>query len=139
MYYSTKQTTGSLYHYMKIQPEIQPTANDTLETSEVLTMREYFRRLELSELSWERFEALIPGELYWADLVYDVVEDTETKRIKALLREMRVRMLKPIGSVKRLKRILFSHISLLFGMCSSQSSLILNAFYGSSLSRIPTL
>lgn len=124
---------------MKLLKDIQIAGKDSQDIPEEFPMSGYFKGVELSELLWERYDELIPSEVYWTDLIYVSVEDTEAKRIKALLREMRVRMLKPIGSVKRLKRILFSHISLLFGMCSSQSSLILNAFYGNSLSRIPTV
>lgn len=113
--------------------------NDSLKNSESHSNAQYFHGYELAEKVMVSLEELAVYDIFWSDIVYKVVEDTEAKRIKALLREMRVRMLKPIGSVKRLKRILFSHISLLFGMCSSQSSLIISAFFGNSLSRIPSL
>ncbi|MEI8087692.1 MAG: hypothetical protein WCG93_15890 [Paludibacter sp.] len=51
-------------------------------------------------------------------------------------RTMKVRLAKPIGSIKKMMRELMKFISLLFGMCSSQSCLILDAFCGASLYRI---
>ncbi len=113
--------------------------NDSLENSEKHILAQYFHGYELDENFWGSLEELNADDIFWSEIVYKSVEDTEAKRIKALLREMRVRMLKPIGSIKRLKRILFSHVSLLFGMCCSQSSLIISAFFGNSLSRIPSL
>jgi hypothetical protein len=124
---------------MELQNDILTTGNDTLEMSEAPIMHTYFNITELAEIVWEQFEELKKTVALWADLVYESVEDKEVKQIKALLREMRIRVLKPIGSIKTLRRLLFSHVSLLFGLCSSQSSLILNAFYGNSLSRIPSL
>lgn len=124
---------------MELLHSIQPIEKDTLELSEELTMCGYFQGVGLSEMVWERYDELLANDAYWSDFVYVVVEDKEVKRIKALLCEMRLRMLKPIGSIKRLRHLLFSHVSLLFGLCSSQSSLIINAFFGNSLSRIPTL
>ena len=124
---------------MELQNDIQPTPNDTQGTTEEIKRRFLALAEELAELVWERIIEIQPREIRWDDLVYYAVEDTEAKRIKATLREMRVRILKPIGIIKRLRNLLFSQISLLFGLCSSQSSLILNAFYGNSLSRIPSL
>ncbi|MEI7503117.1 MAG: hypothetical protein WCJ61_07525 [Paludibacter sp.] len=51
-------------------------------------------------------------------------------------RTMKVRLAKPIGSIKKMMRELMKFISLLFGMCSSQSCFILDAFCGASLYRI---
>jgi hypothetical protein len=118
--------------------EIHFTGNDSAEISEELTMHTYFKGVEFTEMLWERLEEIAEWELLYSEFVYSIVVENEGRRLKALLREMRVRVLKPIGSIKRLRRLLFSHISLLFGLCSSQSSLILNAFYGNSLSRIPS-
>jgi hypothetical protein len=50
---------------------------------------------------------------------------------------MKVRLSKPIGFIKKMMRELLAFISLLFGMCSSQSCLILDAFCGASLYRFP--
>lgn len=119
--------------------EIQFIGNDSAEMSEELTMHSYFKDVEITEMLWERLEEIAEWELLYSEFVYSIVVENEGRRLKALLREMRVRVLKPIGSIKTLRRLLFSHVSLLFGLCSSQSSLILNAFYGNSLSRIPSL
>lgn len=124
---------------MELQNDIQPTPNETQATTEDINWRFLAFAEELDEFFLKYIVEIKPREIRWDDLVYHTVEDTEVKRIKALLREMRVRILKPIGSIKRWRQLLFSHISLLFGLCSSQSSLILNAFYGNSLSRIPSL
>lgn len=131
---------------MKHSQDIEPVTTDTPEISGEFGGLSFFTNSELAELVWERkypaFELedeIVAWEKYYREFVYTVVKDKEARRLKALLREMRLYILKPIGSVKRLRRLLFSHISLLFGLCSSQSSLILNAFYGNSLSRIPSL
>ena len=54
-------------------------------------------------------------------------------------RTMKVRMTKLIGSIKKMMRELLRFISLLFGMCSSQSCFILDAFCGASLYRFPLI
>jgi len=123
---------------MKILDIIRAFKNDFTEKTEEEALCVYFEEDDLVNF-WIKYDDLSTSEFIWEDYIYRIVVDIESKHIKALLREMRVRMLKPIGSIKVLRRILFSHISLLFGMCSSQSSLILNAFYGNSLSRIPSL
>jgi len=122
---------------MKLLEFIQNAKNKSPKEVEV-EKPTYFQGLELADALCD-FKEFSAHETFWGDLIYVAVDDKEAKQIKALLREMRVRMLKPIGSIKTLKRLLFSHISLLFGLCSSQSSLILNAFYGNSLSRILSL
>jgi hypothetical protein len=123
---------------MKLFEFIRNAKNKSLEEMEVLEPS-YFDGVDLANFVLSDFEDISAREILWGDYIYTLAVDIEAKHIKAILREMRVRMLKPIGSIKKLRRILFSHISLLFGMCSSQSSLILNAFYGNSLSRIPSL
>ena len=98
----------------------------------------YFEDIDFAD-NWYDFEEVSAHEKLWGDYIYNVITDLKANQIRALQREMRMRMLKPIGSIKQLRRLLFSHISLLFGMCCSQSSLIINAFFGNSLSRIPSL
>jgi hypothetical protein len=122
---------------MELQNDIQPTSNDTQGTTEDIKMRFIISSEKLAEFLC--LEEIKSQEIHWGDVVYKLVSDTEAEQLKATLREMRVRILKPFGIIKRLRNLLFSQISLLFGLCSSQSSLILNAFYGNSLSRIPSL
>ena len=62
-----------------------------------------------------------------------------SKKINAILREMIIRMYNNVSAVKSHAYCLFSIITLLFGLCSSQSSIIFSAFFGTSLSRIPSL
>ena len=76
---------------------------------------------------------------YFAD--WDLVQirfDILTDEFKARLREMRLRMRKPLITLRRLKHSRIDFISLLFGLCSAESSLILDAYFGASLSRIPS-
>lgn len=68
---------------------------------------------------------------------YEVVE--LTKRQIADLYEMKLRKFKTIGYLKKLERLLLQFITLLFGLCSSQSSLIFRSFFGPSLFRSPAL
>ncbi|MEI8087498.1 MAG: hypothetical protein WCG93_14915 [Paludibacter sp.] len=44
-----------------------------------------------------------------------------------------------VGALKKLERLLLQFITLLFGLCSSQSSLIFRSFFGPSLFRTPAL
>jgi len=124
---------------MEFTDNILTIENQTPEVLEEHTMSGYFKGTELAELLWMRFEEISDNECPFSDFVYKIVVDTEAEKIKATLRAMKLRMLKPIGSIKELRRLLFSAISLLFGLCSSRSSTILRAFYGNSLSRIPSL
>ena len=62
-----------------------------------------------------------------------------TDELRARLREMRLRMIKPLIALIRLKHSLIDFFSLLFGLCSSETSLIIDAYFGASLSRIPNL
>jgi hypothetical protein len=121
---------------MKLLEFIQNVKNNFYEEMEV-NMPAYLDGIDLDD-KWYDYEEVSARELLWNDYICIVI-DVEAKQIRALQREMRMRMLKPIGSIKQLRRLLFSHISLLFGMCCSQSSLIINAFFGNSLSRIPSL
>ncbi|MEI7504347.1 MAG: hypothetical protein WCJ61_13785 [Paludibacter sp.] len=52
---------------------------------------------------------------------------------------MKVLLAKSIVSIKQWMRELLAFVSLLFGMCSSQSSFILDAFCGASLYRFPLI
>jgi hypothetical protein len=70
---------------------------------------------------------------------FDYAEFILTKRLKAILREMTIRLYNNICTVRSHAYDLFSYISLLFGLCSSQSSFIFRAFFGASLSRIPSM
>jgi len=69
----------------------------------------------------------------------DYSEFLLTNKIKAILRQMTIRMYNNVCTVKSHAFCHFSIITLLFGLCSSQSSIIFSAFYGTSLSRIPSL
>lgn len=124
---------------MKLTDNILTIEKQTPDVLEEHTMSGYFKGIELAELVWARFEEISENEGRLRDFVYKSVEDTEAEKIKATLRAMKLQMLKPIGSIKELERLLFSAITLLFGLCSSRSSTILRAFYGHSLSRIPSL
>lgn len=124
---------------MKSKNEILPAKNVIPKISEDNIKDLYFNLENLRNELNARLAEIRFEDIYCTEIVYKIVTEAEVTHIKALLREMRVRMLKPIGSVNRLKRILFSHVSLLFGMCCSQSSQIISAFFGNSLSRIPSL
>lgn len=123
---------------MEFRDDILTIDNQTPEVLEEHAMSGYFKGTELAELLWMRFEEISDNECRFSDFVYKIVVD-EAEKIKATLRAMKLHTLKPIGSIKELRRLLFSAISLLFGLCSSRSSAILKAFYGNSLSRIPSL
>lgn len=114
---------------MEFTDNILTIENQTPEVLEEHTMSGYFK----GQPSWlnycgMRFEEISDNECPFSDFVYKIVVDTEAEKIKATLRAMKLRMLKPIGSIKELRRLLFSAISLLFGLCSSRSSTILRAF-----------
>jgi len=70
---------------------------------------------------------------------FDYSEYILTKRFETILREMKIRMYNNVCTVKSHAFCHFSIITLLFGLCSSQSSIIFRAFFGTSLSRIPSL
>ena len=61
------------------------------------------------------------------------------KRFKAILRHMQLQLYQKMCSVKIHAYSLIRTISLLFGLCSSQSSTIFSAYFGTSLSRIPSM
>ena len=62
-----------------------------------------------------------------------------TKSDIAILLEMARRLFKNVCAANGFIHRLGASISLLFGLCSSQSSYIFRAFFGASLSRIPSL
>jgi hypothetical protein len=86
-------------------------------------------------LEWQE---VFPVEVCYQDIIYDFKE-VASQNLKAALRVLKLLMALPIGSIKRLKLEFFAYVSLLFGLCSGQSSHIFRAFYGCSLSRIPSL
>ena len=85
----------------------------------------------------------IEPESIWDYITWDlnerIIDYILTDEIRERLREMRLRMRKPLIALKRLKNSLLAFFSLLFGLCSSESSLIFDAYFGASLSRIPNL
>jgi len=62
-----------------------------------------------------------------------------TKKIKAILRQMTIRIYNIVCATKSQAYSILGIISQLFGLCSSQSSYIFHAFNGASLCRIPTI
>ena len=95
-----------------------------------LNIELYFDKIVLGETVYLSYSELCESKQY-----IDILTD----EFKARLREMRHRMLKPVIALKRLKHSRIDFISLLFGLCSSESSLILDAYSGASHSRIPNL
>jgi len=61
-----------------------------------------------------------------------------SKRLARTLLEIRLRLIHSIGSLISFSRSAFAAISLLFGLSNSRVSEILTAYFGTSLSRIPT-
>jgi hypothetical protein len=61
-----------------------------------------------------------------------------SKRLARTLLEIRLRLSHSIGSLISFSRSTFAAISLLFGLSNSRVSEILTAYFGTSLSRIPT-
>lgn len=107
------------------------TQSPELESSMMDWLREKYA--SLSSLSLEEifnFEFCLKED-------FDYSEYILTKRLKAILREMTIRMYNNVCAVKSSAHSLLGTISLLFGLCCSQSSIIFRAFYGASLSRIP--
>ena len=75
---------------------------------------------------------------YCTEDAYDYSKYLITKKIKALLKRMQALQYNRICKVKSQAYDLFGYISLLFGLCASQSTFIFHSFFGSSLSRIPS-
>lgn len=124
--------------------EILTTADDATETSWPPTISEYLLKLgealvlEIEPAMYQEADPL--ARVTWNQLAAMSRANYEYLGVyQALRRIMLLRMLKPIGSIKEIRQRLLSHVSFIFGMCCSQSSLILNAFFGNSLSRIPSL
>lgn len=124
--------------------EILTTADDATETSWPPTISEYLLKLgealvlEIEPAMYQEADPL--ARVTWNQLAAMSRANYEYLGVyQALRRIMLLRMLKPIGSIKEIRQRLLSHVSFIFGMCCSQLSLILNAFFGNSLSRIPSL
>ena len=99
--------------------------------------------LNLTYLTASKFEREYMDEVYiLPELIY--VDDIQyfklnlDKWYKAILRRMQLQLYHNICSIKIHAFCLKGTISLLFGLCCSQSSIIFRAFYGTSLSRIPS-
>lgn len=96
----------------------------------------------LHELAMSNITEIEP-ESIWDYITWDlnerIIDYILTDEIKERLYEMRLRMRKPLIALKRLKNSLIAYFSLLFGLCSSESSFIFGAYFGASLSRIPNL
>jgi len=60
-------------------------------------------------------------------------------KLKALIYEMRALARKQVKVFSQFEQNLHSCFSILYGMCSSQSSFIFSAFTGTSFARIPSL
>jgi len=95
---------------------------------------------------WERFESIDFDKLLECSIIR--IEDASdksdysthfiTKKIKAILKRMQTMLYNRICKVKTHAFDLLGYISLLFGLCASQSAFIFHSLYGSSLTRIPT-
>lgn len=62
-----------------------------------------------------------------------------SRQFAARILEMRHRLSGTLGSLISFASSSLASLSLLFGLCNSRASYILSAFFGSSLSRIPTV
>lgn len=59
--------------------------------------------------------------------------------LRTLIQQLKRFLSQAVSILLHLSDLLFSRISLLFGLSSSQSSTLFSAFFGTSLSRIPNL
>ena len=99
--------------------------------------------LNLTYLTASKFEREYMDEVYiLPELIY--VDDIQyfklnlDKWYKAILQRMQLQLYHNICRIKSQAFCLKGTISLLFGLCCSQSSILFRAFYGTSLSRIPS-
>ncbi len=122
---------------MSLLKNTKPLGSEKIDPFDVFSSEGLDHLKNLDDFSFERIRQILAEEISF-DYVYLFV-DNEAKKIRAILREMRLRMLRPIGSVRELNRLFYSYISLLFGLCASSTTLIISAFYGNSLPRIPSL
>lgn len=109
--------------------EIQQFDNTPLDLS-------YYTKADL-ELAFEELVYIEPRLISVADFKY--LNFDIDKWFKAILRRMLRLLYGNICSVKIDAYSLTITILLLFGLCSSQSSTIFSAYFGTSLSRIPSL
>jgi len=99
----------------------------------------------------EKFMVLINDSTYqeqieyysWCNDCYVVAEPRElftlSNREVSFLWAIKHCKANIVGALKKLERLLLQFITLLFGLCSSQSSLIFRSFFGPSLFRSPAL
>lgn len=83
---------------------------------------------------------VLPEIVLASDLKPDAVylDFLLSQTIKAILREMKLHLTQILSIVTKLSEQLFTRISLLFGLCNSQSTLIFAAYSGASLGRTPS-
>ena len=96
-------------------------------------------RFTLSDIELKYFEDdfLVSEIIYNSE--YKIFSFDIDKRYKAILRRMLEFLYGNICNVKFHAYSLTVTISLLFGLSSSQSSTLFSAFFGTSLSRIPSI
>jgi hypothetical protein len=90
----------------------------------------------------------IPPDFDFDDLVfYNIVSETKLDYfyiliagwLRTLIQLLKRFLSQAVSILLHLSDLLFSKITLLFGLSSSQSSTLFSAFFGTSLSRIPNL
>ena len=90
----------------------------------------------------------IPPDFDFDNLVfYNIVSETKLDYfyiliagwLRTLIQLLKRFLSQAVSIMLHLSDLLFSKISLLFGLSSSQSSTLFSAFFGTSLSRIPNL
>jgi len=124
---------------MEQETDILILENDNCESAVDQYAFQFFSSDDIAQMLWEFEETFKSKNVTWSDYVYGIVAKNDANILKAMLRRMKVFTLKPIGTIRVLQQVLLSRISLLFGLCSSSSSQIISAFFGNSLSRIPSL
>ncbi len=108
------------------QDEIWLDSNDCEYLSAIASREIYYTEEELVSY-WQPQERA----LYFKNII--------TGWLKALIEQLKILLSHSVNVLLCLTDSLFSQISLLFGLCSSQSSTIFSAFFGTSLSRVPNL
>lgn len=108
------------------------------ETLERFGMSKLMTTTELEELVWNLENSLysIVDAAPKVIILPHLFDQTSKAAIRLMLSYLEAQISTLFNN---LRHALFSLVSLLFGLCSSQSSLILNAFFGNSLSRIPSI
>ena len=102
-----------------------------------------------SESDFVEFASIsIPPDFDFDNLVfYNIVSETKLDYfyiliagwLRTLIQLLKRFLSQAVSIMLHLSDLLFSKISLLFGLSSSQSSTLFSAFFGTSLSRIPNL